>query len=384
MSVTDDPKTLGRTRLSFASEADIDEFVDTLEKFERGDLTPDQWRVFRLVRGTYGQRQPGDVQMLRVKVPQGILTVAQLEALAEVGERFSRGFGHITTRQNIQFHFVKLHDVETAMRMLADAGVTTREACGNSVRNITCCALAGVSPTEVFDVTPYAEAMTRYLLRHPLSSSLPRKFKIAFEGCSDEDHALLGMHDLGYRAEIRDGKRGFRVVVGGGTSIMVKSAAPLHDWLPASEMFNVAEAVIRVFRQFGDYKHKQANRLKFLIKSMGWDNWRAEYAKALAEFRVQGGASLPFPADAPPVEQEPAWKHEPSPLILETVSRATSSQVTGPGIVPQVRPMLPTMNGDYSHWLGTNVHKQKQSGYFLVTATLVLGDMTSQQMRILG
>src|SRR6202022_1330404 len=113
---------------------------------------------------------------------------------AEVGERFSRGFGHITTRQNIQFHFVKLHDVETAMRMLAEAGVTQREACGNSERNITCSAPAGAPPREVFDVAPYAEAMTRYLLRHPLSSSLPRKFKIAFEGCADEDHALLGMH----------------------------------------------------------------------------------------------------------------------------------------------------------------------------------------------
>ena len=239
MAAVDDPKTLGRTRLSFASEADIDEFVATLEKFESGELSPDQWRMFRLVRGTYGQRQPGDVQMLRIKIPQGILTAPQLEALAEVGERFSRGFGHITTRQNIQFHFVKLHDVEAAMRILADAGMTTREACGNSVRNITCCPQAGVSPTELFDVTPYSEAMTRYLLRHPLSSSLPRKFKIAFEGCTDEDHALLGMHDLGYRAAIKDGVRGFRVVVGGGTSIMVKSAEPVHDFLPAQEIFNV-------------------------------------------------------------------------------------------------------------------------------------------------
>lgn len=384
MAVTDDPKTFGRTRLSFASEADIDEFADMLGKFERGELTPDEWRAFRLVRGTYGQRQPGDVQMLRVKIPQGILNSAQLDALAEVGERFSRGFGHITTRQNIQFHFVKLHDVETAMRTLADAGVTTREACGNSVRNITCCALAGVSPTEVFDVTPYAEAMTRYFLRHPLSSSLPRKFKIAYEGCADQDHALLGMHDLGYRAEMRDGTRGFRIVVGGGTSIMVKSAAPLHDWLPASEMFNVAEAVIRVFKRFGDYKHKQANRLKFLIKSMGWDAWRAEYDKALAEFRAQGGAQLPFDPEKPPVEDAPTWRRTEAPPVLETVSRATSSQVTGPGILPHVRPMLPTMNGDYSHWLSTNVHKQRQSGYFLVTATIPLGDFTSQQMRILG
>src|SRR6185295_10638897 len=176
MAVTDDPNTLGRTRLSFASEADIDEFVEVLEKFERGELTPDQWRVFRLVRGTYGQRQAGDVQMLRIKIPQGVLTQAQLEALAEVGERFSRGFGHITTRQNIQFHFVKLHDVEPAMRLLAEAGLTTREACGNSVRNITGCPYAGVAADEHFDVTPYSEAMTRYLLRQPISSTLPRKF----------------------------------------------------------------------------------------------------------------------------------------------------------------------------------------------------------------
>ena len=150
--------------------------------------------MFRLVRGTYGQRQPGNVQMLRIKIPQGVLTAPQLEALAEVGEKFSRGFGHITTRQNIQFHFVKLHDVEPAMRILADAGLTTREACGNSVRNITCCPKAGVSPTELFDVTPYSEEMTRYLLRHPLSSSLPRKFKIALEGCTDELRAGRERH----------------------------------------------------------------------------------------------------------------------------------------------------------------------------------------------
>src|SRR5690242_233170 len=131
MSVVDDPKTYGRARLSFADVADIDEFVSTLEKYERGEMTPDQWRAFRLVRGTYGQRQSYDASMLRVKIPQGILSSDQLRVLADVGEKYSRRFGHITTRQNIQFHFVKLHDIELAMRMLADAGVTTREACGN-------------------------------------------------------------------------------------------------------------------------------------------------------------------------------------------------------------------------------------------------------------
>src|SRR3954454_5650766 len=232
MSVVDDPKTFGRARLSFASEADIDEFVDTLERYERGELTPDQWRAFRLVRGTYGQRQAEDAEMLRVKIPQGVITSEQLEALADVGDACSRGFGHITTRQNVQFHFVKLHDVEPAMRLLADAGLTTREACGNSVRNVTACAFAGVAADEAFDVTPYAEALTRHLLRHPLSSRLPRKFKIAFEGCP-VDHVRTGINDIGFRAVVRDRVRGFRVTVAGGTAIMPRSGAVLHDFIPA-------------------------------------------------------------------------------------------------------------------------------------------------------
>ena len=386
MAAVDDPKTLGRTRLSFASEADIDEFVATLEKFESGELTPDQWRMFRLVRGTYGQRQPGDVQMLRIKIPQGVLTAPQLEALADVGERFSRGFGHITTRQNIQFHFVKLHDVETAMRMLADAGLTTREACGNSVRNITCCPKAGVSPTELFDVTPYSEAMTRYLLRHPLSSSLPRKFKIAFEGCTDEDHALLGharprlsRGHQGRQARLPRRRRRRHVdhgeVGGAGARLSARVARSSTS----------AEAVIRVFHEFGDYKHKQANRLKFLIKSLGMGR--------LPRGVPQEARGVPSAKAARRCRSIPrtrrSKRRRPGAAstrrrFSQTVSRATSSQVTGPGIVPQVRPMLPTMNGDYSHWLSTNVRKQKQSGYFFVTATIPLGDFTSQQMRILG
>src|ERR1700704_6851048 len=201
MSVVDDSKTFGRARLSFAREADIDEFVTTLERYERGEMTPDQWRAFRLLRGTYGQRQAEDAQMLRVKIPQGHLTGEQLDALADVGERYSRGFGHITTRQNVQFHFVKLHDAEPAMRRLADAGLTTREACGNSVRNITACPYAGVAADERFDITPYAEALTRFLLRHPLSSTLPRKFKVGFEGCPT-DHAATAINDIGWRARV--------------------------------------------------------------------------------------------------------------------------------------------------------------------------------------
>src|SRR6202521_4885551 len=230
MSVVDDSKTFGRARLTFASEAEIDEFVSTVERYERGEITADQWRAYRLVRGTYGQRQAEDAQMLRIKIPQGLLTADHLDVLAEIGERYSRGFGHITTRQNIQFHFVKLHDVEPAMRLLADAGITTREACGNSVRNITACPYAGVAADERFDVTPYAEAMTRFLLRHRLAATLPRKFKIAFEGCP-EDHVATAINDLGFFAELGPaGERGFRVLAGGGTAIMCTSGGLLHEF----------------------------------------------------------------------------------------------------------------------------------------------------------
>src|SRR5947207_8469186 len=287
MSVVDDPKAFGRARLSFASAADIDEFVATLERYERGELTPDQWRAFRLVRGTYGQRQADDAQMLRVKVPQGVLTSDQLDALADVAERYSRGFGHITTRQNMQFHFVKLHDVERAMRRLADAGLTTREACGSSVRNITACPYSGVAADERFDVTPYAEALTRYLLRHPLSSTLPRKFKIAFEGCPT-DHIATSINDLGFRAMLTpDGRgRGFQVTAGGGTSIMATSAGLLHEFLPASELFRVAEAILRVFHRLGDYEHKQRNRMKFPIRPIRSTRLREGYGRDLTPCRL--------------------------------------------------------------------------------------------------
>ncbi len=387
MAAVDDPKVFGRARLSFADQADIDEFVSTLQKFESGEITPDQWRAFRLVRGTYGQRQNGDFQMLRVKIPQGILTSDQLYALADVAEAYSRGFGHITTRQNMQLHFMKLHDVEKAMERLAAAGLTTREACGNSVRNITGCPYSGVAQDELFDVSPYAEALTRYLLRHPLSSSLPRKFKIAFEGCA-EDHALTPINDLGFRARVRgvngSAELGFRVTAGGGTAILCTSGRVLFDFLPAGEIFNAAEAVLRVFHQFGDREHKQRNRMKFLIKQLGWDGWRAEVEKRLEEFRAIGGAKLPFDPQRPPVEEPPLWDRPPPPGVEEAAAVATSSALTGPGIHPEVQPDLTPAPQQFWSWLRTNVRKQKQRGYSTAAATVPLGDLTAGQMRVLA
>ncbi|HXH05927.1 MAG TPA: nitrite/sulfite reductase [Vicinamibacterales bacterium] len=382
--VLNDTRTLGRARLSFASEAEIDEFVDTLGRFERGEIGPDEWRAFRLVRGTYGQRQPGDAHMLRVKIPQGVLTGAQLEALADVAERYSRGFGHITTRQNVQFHFVRIHDVEPAMRRLAEAGLTTREACGNSVRNITACPYAGVSPDELFDVTPYAEALTRYLLRHPLSSSLPRKFKIAFEGCPI-DHALTSINDIGWRARLGpSGERGFRVTAGGGTSTLCTSGRVLHEFLPAGEIFEVAEAIVRVFHRLGDRRHKHRNRMKFLIRDLGWERWRAEYEAERAAVRAAGGPALPFDPERPPVEAAPDWPAAPPPAIDDVARRAAAGTVQGPGLLPIVQPHRGDDDEAWVRWQRTNLRMQKQPGYAMATVTVPLGDITAAQWRILA
>jgi sulfite reductase beta subunit-like hemoprotein len=384
MAAVDDPKTLGRTRLSFASETDIDEFATVLGKFEDGELTPDQWRAFRLVRGTYGQRQAADAQMLRVKAPQGVLTTEQLYALADVAELYSRGFGHITTRQNIQFHFMQLHDVELAMRRLAEAGMTTREACGNSVRNITGCPYAGVSADELFDVTPYAEALTRYFLRHPLSSSLPRKFKIGFEGCTT-DHAYTAINDIGWRAAVdADGARGFRVTVGGGTATYSVSGRVLHTFVPVSEMLNVAEAIVRVFHRLGDYQHKAHNRMKFLIKSIGWEGFQRAYDEAFVDIVAEGGTRLPFDSEQPPIEHSPDWPRPTRPSTDEIARRALASRVTGPGIVPDVRGLVPLVDDQFLRWSRTNVRLQKQPGFVSVTVTVPLGDFTGEQMRILA
>ena len=384
MAATEDRETLGRARLSFAKAADIDEFVNVLDRFERGEIGPDEWRAFRLVRGTYGQRQAIDAQMLRVKIPQGILDVPQLDAMADVAERYSRGFGHITTRQNIQLHFLKLHDVEPVMRRLAETGLTTREACGNSVRNITACPYAGVAADEPFDVTPYAEALTRYLLRHPLSASLPRKFKIAFEGCT-HDHIGTAINDIGWTARVRtvDGidVRGFRITVAGGTATLTRSGHELFEFAPVGEMLNIAEAIVRVFHRLGDYKHKQRNRMKFLVRSLGWDPFRAEVERELEAVRQEGGARLPFDPEQPPVEDAPAGRAE-APRSEAITAAVLAGKAIGPGIVPRVEPVIP--GDEYDYWTRTNVRRQKQPGYAIVTVTTVLGDLTSPQMRTLG
>jgi sulfite reductase (NADPH) hemoprotein beta-component len=322
--------------------------------------------------------------MLRVKIPQGVLAAEQLQALADVADRYSRGFGHITTRQNVQFHFVRLHDVEHALRRLEEGGLTTREACGNAVRNITACPYAGVAADERFDVTPYAEALTRYLLRHPLSSTLPRKFKIAFEGCTT-DHVAVPINDLGFRAVLSpDGRgRGFLVTAGGGTSIMATSASVLHEFLPASEIVRVAEAVLRVFHRLGDYEHKQRNRMKFLIRAIGWTRWREEYDRELTACRLSGSVPA-LEIDPPESESAPEWPSTTAPSVSDIAAGVAGGRIDGPGLTPAIVPVYRAGEEGYVRWRATNTRPQKQGGYVVATAAVPLGDLTSGQMRVLA
>ncbi len=372
---------LGSGRLSFADAGEVDTFVSTLAQFEAGAITPDQWRAFRLVSGTYGQRQDSDASMLRVKIPQGILSAAQLRAIAEVTEKHSRGFSHITTRQNIQFHFVPLGDVADAMRLLEESGLTTREACGNAVRNITTSATAGVAADEVFDPVPYADAFTRHFLRHPLSASLPRKFKVAFSG-GGRDHSFATINDIGFFAgrDVMTGERVFRVLVAGGTSTVVASGRLLFPALPVADLFAVGEALLSLFHEKGDRVHRHKNRMKFLVKALGWEVFRAEFLERFARALVEGHA-LPFDGQAPPEEAAPSSRPQP-PTLAELHAIVGQDVVRGPGITPR---FLPLADHDaHARFRRTNVAAQRQPGFSIVTVTVPLGDLSTGRWRALA
>jgi sulfite reductase (ferredoxin) len=335
----------------FSDERDIDEFVAKLESFERGEIGPDAFRAFRLTRGVYGQRQ-ADEQMLRVKLPSGIFGRQQLDALADVADTYSRGFGHFTTRQNMQLHFIKMKDAEAAMRRCDEAGLTTREACGNSVRNVTTCESASICSTAPFDVTPHAEAIVRYFLRHPLAATLPRKFKIAFSGCP-HDCAFGAIHDIGFVALVKDGVPGFKVLAAGGLSTLPMAALELHDFVPGPEIGRVGEAILRLFDRLGNRENKHRARLKYVRKKLGDEGFVAKYRELRAEVDAEAHAELKLP-------QNPERVPAPA-VLLEGRSH--------PG---------------YLEWRAASVVDQRQDGYAAVYVRLELGDITSAQMRQLG
>jgi sulfite reductase (NADPH) hemoprotein beta-component len=350
MSVVDLPPPPPPGRLGFARHEDVDLFVQKLEDFETGKLSADDWRGFRLLNGVYGQRQDG-VMMLRAKLPGGFVTPAQLEALALVAEKFGGGKGHVTTRQNVQFHFVPMADVEAALRILADSGITTKEACGHSVRNWTCCPFAGVAAGEPFDPTPYVDALARHLLRGPYSSTLPRKLKPSLGGCCGTDCSQAFINDLGFLATTRDGAPGFKVLAGGGLSTLRRSALTVEEFVPVAETFEAADAVVRVFHRIGNRHNKAKARLKWAIDKIGAEAFLAEYRAEREKIRAEGGVPLVLP---------------PQPAV------------------PAKRPLLAQVgepDPGYAEWAQHNVRAQKQHGFSSVVIRLILGDIKAEQLR---
>jgi len=343
-----------------AIETEIVRFEERAQQLQSGAITAEQFRPFRLKHGTYGQRQPG-FQMLRVKIAAGVLKPAQLRVLADIADNYSTGRGHLTTRENVQFHFVKLENVGAAMRLLADAGLTTREACGNTVRNVTACPVAGICPGEAFDVTPYALGVSRYLLRHPDFHDLPRKFKIAFSGCEDDGAcAVAGIHDVGLIAQVRGNngtsRRGFKVLVGGGLGSLPTEAAVLTDFLPEEELLPTIEAVLRVFTETGNRKNKLLARLKYVLRAKGIE----EFRRLVAEKRK--------------VSQAPAETFTvPTPIrpSLVTIAPVALSSAT----------METPNDPEYDRWAEHNLTAQRQTGYGAVWIKLSAGTFHSNQMR---
>jgi len=379
-----DTQSRSRARATFAVDAEIDDLVTMLGRYERREIDAEAWRAYRVVRGTYSQRQDG-VHMLRVKLPQGVAEAAQLRALAEVARRWSRGWGHVTTRQNFQFHFLRPADLEPALRRLAEAGITSAGAGGNAVRNVVACPLAGVARDEAFDVTPYAEAVTRHFLRHPLGSSLPRKFKIAFDGCG-HDHARTAIQDLGFRARVRpgDGARGFSVTVAGGTSSLCTSGTPLVDFLPADDVLALVEAAVRVFHARGDRKNKARNRLKFLVRELGFDTFRALLEVELAAVCAGGALRLQLDPAVAPQESPPVPARVAAPAPEEIAARVAASPLRGPGEPPRaIADLAPTPEA-LEAFRRAQVEPQRQAGFAVVTVAAPQGDLTAAQLEVLA
>ncbi len=342
---------------SWAHAGEIDSFDQFVDDFWAGRLTPEDFRKLRLQQGIYGQRQ-ADVQMVRVKIPWGGLTAVQLERLADVAARTPRGVGHVTTRQNFQFHFVPLADVSAIMRGFADVGLTTREACGNTVRNVTVGHCAGICAAEAFDPTPYADAVARFLLRNAMNQRLPRKFKIAFSGC-DDDSGLTPIHDVGARAVVRtmDGRRerGFTLLMAGGLGPAPRLAEAFEPFTLVDELLVTIAAIVRVFDRHGNRENRNLARLKFVAKRLGMPALRALIVSERDALRASGE----FPAIEVQEEVAPVRRpHGRTPLLLD--------------------------DPEFRRWRDTNVIQQKQAGYVAVHVRLLLGDVTADQLRTLA
>lgn len=339
-------------RLRFADPSDLDGFVEALAAFERGELTSDDWKRFRRLRGVYDQRQDGR-SMIRVKVPGGAIGADQLRTLAAVAERHAGGLAHVTTRQCFQLHFVPTAEVPLALAALAEGGLTTREACGDSVRNVTACPLAGVAHDEPFDVSPYLTALVRHFLRGPWSSKLPRKLKPSIGGCCGGDCSQAFINDLGFLATVRDGAPGFRLVAGGGLGTLRRSAIVIEEFVPAAELLEAAEAIVRVHHLHGNRAQRTKARLKWVIEQLGADAVRALYREQRAAIAAEGGRPYQLaPVPPPPIRARLPLAVEPLP--------------------------------DFAAWSAAAVAPQRQPGFAVARLRLPLGDLSSAQLRALA
>ncbi|MBA1146813.1 nitrite/sulfite reductase [Ectothiorhodospiraceae bacterium WFHF3C12] len=370
---------------------EIDIFENQIDLKKQGKVEDKLFAETRLRRGVYGQRYdnaqrhdgvahrelaypstgnlfkgpdtvwdaPG---MMRIKIPYGGLSAAQLELLADVAEEYSDAILHVTTRQDIQLHYVHIDDTPDLMRRLAAVGITTREACGNSVRNVTACPKAGCCKTEQFDVTPYADALTRFLLGHPDVQDFGRKFKVAFSGCAQEACGLTNIHDLGFLARTRTGadgnvERGFEIQVGGGLGAVPHYAKVLYAFAGEDEILPISQAISRVFAKHGEKKNRGKARMKFLVAKWGIEAFREEVEKERA--------NLP---------EDPRWTD-----YIDSLDQY--------GEVPAREPKKAEarrFDPNELAWESTNVVEQKQDGYSIATVTLPLGDLTSTQTRQLA
>lgn len=358
------PTTLDQPGLgaapTFADFAEIDRFEAEVARYLSGDLDTEDFRRLRLWMGVYGQRLITDVHMIRTKIVGGALTAAGLDACADVAEQHSRGWGHLTTRQNIQFHFVRIQDAAPALRRLAAGGITTREACGDTVRNVTACHLAGVCPLEVLDVNAAAEAVSRHFLRNPLAQNLPRKFKVAASGCA-VDCALTGIHDIGILATELDGKKGFRLMVGGGLGADPHEAQTLEPLTDPAELIVTAEAILRVWDREQPRGKRARTRMKFLVAKIGIEAFREKVLHEREQLRCSADYRLEDPAAFLPKRTT-----LPDPVAPEAI-----------GYVPD------DVIG-FEHWRSTNVVEQRQSGLYSAYVTLRMGDVTANQFRVLA
>jgi sulfite reductase (ferredoxin) len=346
-------------------EEETELFAQKVKLFRQGRLSEDEFRRFRLQHGAYGSRLQMNYSMVRIKIPSGEITPEQLEKIASLSEAFSIGSAHVSTRQNIQLHWVQLEDVSEVMRGLVEAGLTTREACGNTVRNVMCSHFAGVCPDEAFDATPYAKAIARFFIRNPMCQNLPRKFKINFACCSE--HGLVRIADIGLIPAINDDVIGFKVYLGGGLGAASFLGHLLEEFTPASKLLQTSMAIIRLFDRHGNRENMARNRMRYLVHEMGWDKFKKMVIKERSIVEMTIADSTVKLYDTPAEEVRP---------LLNTAHTIKK--------LPILNEYVTIKSSAYERWLHTNVVPQKQEGYYTIFVTLGAGDITANQLRTLA